>query len=128
VTRRGVCVCVCHRSAEPPKGDEVVNPDDSGAEGQVQLVPPITRANNLLLGMTWVDTFGDMLVVNPTTGNYAALHAQQCGWFGGGQHKVAGTVYSADDEPKLAVCGKWSEQMSYMYVCRRLTPGQKNVA
>lgn len=78
------------------------------------LVPPITRANNLLLGMTWVDTFGDLLVVNLTKGNYAALHFHQCGWFGGGRHKVAGTVYSADGEPKLAVCGKWNEQMSYM--------------
>ena len=89
------------------------------------LVPPITRANNLLLGMTWVDTFGDLLVVNLTKGNYAALHFHQCGWFGGGRHKVAGTVYSADGEPKLAVCGKWNEQMSYMYVCRRLTPCEK---
>ena len=84
------------------------------------LVPPITRANNLLLGMTWVDTFGDLLVVNLTKGNYAALHFHQCGWFGGGRHKVAGTVYSADGEPKLAVCGKWNEQMSYMCVRHHL--------
>jgi hypothetical protein len=86
------------------------------------LVPPITRANNLLLGMTWVDTFGDLLVVNLTTGTYAALHFHQCGWFGGGRHKVAGTVYSADAEPKLAVCGKWNEQMSYMCVRHHLLP------
>jgi hypothetical protein len=54
------------------------------------LVPPICRANNLIVGRTWVDTFGDLLVVNLTKGEYCALHFSQCGWFGCVRVRVRG--------------------------------------
>eukprot|EP00238_Polyblepharides_amylifera_P012837 CAMPEP_0196595110 /NCGR_PEP_ID=MMETSP1081-20130531/80207_1 /TAXON_ID=36882 /ORGANISM="Pyramimonas amylifera, Strain CCMP720" /LENGTH=451 /DNA_ID=CAMNT_0041919573 /DNA_START=149 /DNA_END=1501 /DNA_ORIENTATION=- len=78
------------------------------------LVPPVSRANNIILGRTWVDTFGDLLVVNLTGGEYCALHFNKSSWFGTGRHQVAGTVYSADGEAKMAVAGKWHEQLAYM--------------
>eukprot|EP00854_Cymbomonas_tetramitiformis_P013393 gene13393-15821_t len=48
------------------------------------IVPPVSRAHNIIVGYTWVDTIGDLL------------------------------VFSADGEPKLAVGGKWTESISTM--------------
>ncbi|KAK3249370.1 hypothetical protein CYMTET_41194 [Cymbomonas tetramitiformis] len=78
------------------------------------IVPPVSRAHNIIVGYTWVDTIGDLLVVNLTTGVYSALHFQASGWFSKGKYVVSGTVFSADGEPKLAVGGKWTESISTM--------------
>ncbi|VAI07257.1 unnamed protein product [Triticum turgidum subsp. durum] len=35
----------------------------------LELVPPLTKVNNLIFGRTWVDSFGEMVLTNLTTGD-----------------------------------------------------------
>ncbi|XP_021888365.1 oxysterol-binding protein-related protein 3A-like [Carica papaya] len=79
----------------------------------LDLVPPPTKVTNLIFGRTWVDTSGEMIMTNLTTGDKAVLCFQPCGWFGAGRYEVDGYVYNAAEEPKILMTGKWNESMSY---------------
>lgn len=79
----------------------------------LDLVPPPTKVNNLIFGRTWVDSPGEMILTNLTTGDKVVLYFQPCGWFGAGRFEVDGYVYDANEEPKILMTGKWSESMSY---------------
>ncbi|XP_073057067.1 oxysterol-binding protein-related protein 3C-like [Primulina eburnea] len=79
----------------------------------LDLVPPPTKVNNLIFGRTWVDSPGEMVMTNLTTGDKVILYFQPCGWFGANRYEVDGYVYNADEEPKILMTGKWSESMSY---------------
>ena len=48
----------------------------------LELVPPPTKVNNLIFGRTWVDSPGEMVLTNLTTGDKVVLYFQPCGWFG----------------------------------------------
>ncbi|KAL0369823.1 UNVERIFIED_CONTAM: Oxysterol-binding protein-related protein 3C [Sesamum angustifolium] len=48
----------------------------------LDLVPPPTKVNNLIFGRTWVDSPGEMIMSNMTTGDKVVLYFQPCGWFG----------------------------------------------
>lgn len=48
----------------------------------LDLVPPPTKVNNLIFGRTWVDSPGEMIMTNLTTGDKAVLYFQPCGWLG----------------------------------------------
>uniref|UniRef100_A0A8R7QRD5 Uncharacterized protein n=1 Tax=Triticum urartu TaxID=4572 RepID=A0A8R7QRD5_TRIUA len=47
----------------------------------LELVPPLAKINNLIFGCTWVDSFGEMVLINPTTRDKAVLYFQPCSWF-----------------------------------------------
>lgn len=47
----------------------------------LDLVPPSTKANNLIFGHTWIDSHGEMIMTNLTTGDKVVLYFQPCGWF-----------------------------------------------
>uniref|UniRef100_A0A7N0ZY90 Oxysterol-binding protein n=1 Tax=Kalanchoe fedtschenkoi TaxID=63787 RepID=A0A7N0ZY90_KALFE len=79
----------------------------------LDLVPPPTKVNNLIFGRTWVDSPGEMVMTNLTTGDKAVLYFQPCGWFGAGRYEIDGYVYNAAEEPKILMTGKWNESMSY---------------
>lgn len=79
----------------------------------LDLVPPPTKVNNLIFGRTWVDSPGEMVLSNLTTGDKVVLYFQPCGWFGAGRYEVDGYVYNASEEPKILMTGKWNESMSY---------------
>ncbi|KMT11089.1 hypothetical protein BVRB_5g111740 [Beta vulgaris subsp. vulgaris] len=79
----------------------------------LELVPPPTKVNNLIFGRTWVDSPGEMVLSNLTTGDKVVLYFQPCGWFGAGRYEVDGYVYNAADEPKVLMTGKWNQSMSY---------------
>ena len=83
------------------------------------LVPPTSKAHNVILGSTWIDTYGDYTLVNATTGARAPprggggggvrlarsalltpqsnagakayMYYQPCGWFGSGRYEVRAT-------------------------------------
>ncbi|KAF5192569.1 Oxysterol-binding family protein [Thalictrum thalictroides] len=78
----------------------------------LDLVPPPTKANNLIFGRTWIDNVGEMIMTNMTTGDKVVLYFQPCGWFGANRYEVDGYVYNASEEPKILMTGKWSESMS----------------
>jgi hypothetical protein len=48
----------------------------------IDLVPPPSKVHNLIFGRTWIDSPGEMIVTNITTGDKAVLYFQPCGWFG----------------------------------------------
>lgn len=79
----------------------------------LDLVPPPTKVNNLIFGRTWLDSPGEMVMTNSTTGDKVVLYFQPCGWFGAGRYEVDGYVYSKDEEPKVLMTGKWNTSMSY---------------
>ncbi|KVH97154.1 Oxysterol-binding protein [Cynara cardunculus var. scolymus] len=79
----------------------------------LELVPPPTKVNNLIFGRTWVDSPGEMVLTNLTTGDKVVLYFQPCGWFGAGRYEVDGYVYNASEEPKILMTGKWNKSMSY---------------
>ncbi|PSR95100.1 Oxysterol-binding protein-related protein like [Actinidia chinensis var. chinensis] len=79
----------------------------------LDLVPPPTKVNNLIFGRTWVDSPGEMIMTNLTTGDKVVLCFQPCGWFGAGRYEVDGYVYNAAEEPMLLMTGKWNESMGY---------------
>ncbi|KAJ4764074.1 Oxysterol-binding family protein [Rhynchospora pubera] len=76
------------------------------------LVPPPTKVNNLIFGRTWVDSPGELVLTNLTTGEKAVLYFHPCGWFGQGRFEVDGYVYSSEEEPKVLMTGKFNESMS----------------
>ncbi|KAL1546332.1 Oxysterol-binding protein-related protein 3A [Salvia divinorum] len=79
----------------------------------LDLVPPLSKANNIIFGRTWVDSPGDMILTNLTTGEKVVLYFQPCGWFGAGRYEVDGYVYDAEEDPKFLMTGKCNEFMSY---------------
>jgi hypothetical protein len=57
----------------------------------LDLVPPLTKVNNLIFGRTWVDSPGEMVMTNLTTGDKVVLYFQPCGWFG---YDIWPSIYS----------------------------------
>ncbi|GBG60555.1 hypothetical protein CBR_g8578 [Chara braunii] len=80
----------------------------------LDLVPPPTKVHNLIFGRTWIDSYGDMVLTNLTTGDKVVLYFQPCGWFGVGRYEVDGYVYDANETPKYIVSGKWNSSMGYV--------------
>lgn len=78
----------------------------------LDLIPPPTKVHNLIFGRTWIDSSGDMILTNMTTGDKVVLYFQPCGWFGAGRYEVDGYVYDASEEPKMLITGKWNEFLS----------------
>jgi hypothetical protein len=73
------------------------------------LAPPANRVHNVILGFTWIDTYGQMEVKSLDGSERAILDFYPCGWFGANQHVVSGFAEStvsfgteADDPPPAA--------------------------
>ncbi|XP_024403561.1 oxysterol-binding protein-related protein 3A [Physcomitrium patens] len=97
----------------------------------LDLVPPPTKVHNVLFGRTWVDSPGDMVMTNLTTGEKVVLYFHPCNWFGKrlgralsfgrrkgksqgrGRNDIDGFVYSKDGQPKMIMTGNWAKSMSY---------------
>ena len=48
----------------------------------------LITSSNSSAGKTWIDTYGDMTLLNSTTGAKAYLYFTPCGWFGAGRYEV----------------------------------------
>jgi len=55
-------------------------------------VPPSAKVHNLVLGKTWIDSFGSFHVRNINSGARVELEFKACGWFGAGQYEFEGLV------------------------------------
>lgn len=78
---------------------------------EFSLVPPINRAYNVIVGKTWVDTFGDFHMLNNSTGAKCHLVFKPCGWFSAGHYEIAGHIKTADGTPVIALSGKWNSYL-----------------
>lgn len=85
-----------------------------GTEEVFTLVPPTTKAHNVIIGSTWIDTFGDYTLLNVSNGTKAHLFFTPCGWFGAGRFEIKGTVKDADGVPRLALIGKWNSHLDFV--------------
>lgn len=75
--------------------------------------PPQSRVNNILVGRTWVDHFGELTVEALGSGLVCDLVFTECGWFGAGRYSVSGTMFGSDDMPRLALEGAWNKGLAY---------------
>ena len=53
--------------------------------------PCNVKANNVIVGSTWVDNEGDYALINTTTGARADMYFTPCGWWGNGRYQVCGS-------------------------------------
>eukprot|EP00218_Dolichomastix_sp_CCMP3274_P008035 CAMPEP_0170144230 /NCGR_PEP_ID=MMETSP0033_2-20121228/13371_1 /TAXON_ID=195969 /ORGANISM="Dolichomastix tenuilepis, Strain CCMP3274" /LENGTH=450 /DNA_ID=CAMNT_0010380719 /DNA_START=58 /DNA_END=1410 /DNA_ORIENTATION=+ len=79
----------------------------SGEEETYNITPPQSRVHNLVVGRTWVDTFGELRVDCISSGSFCSLDCKPCGWFGKERYEVEGYVCNKAEEPQLYVSGKW---------------------
>ena len=76
------------------------------------ICPPASRVNNIIVGRTWIDTFGEMQVNNLKTKQKALIRFKECSVFGTGRWEVSGELVGADGETKYALAGKWNESLT----------------
>ena len=76
------------------------------------ICPPASRVNNIIVGRTWIDTFGEMSVHNMKTKQKALIKFKECGMLGGGRWEVTGDICSADGAVKYLLMGKWNDSVS----------------
>ena len=50
--------------------------------------PCNVKANNVIVGSTWVDNEGAYALINTTTGARADMYFTPCGWWGNGRYQV----------------------------------------
>jgi hypothetical protein len=57
--------------------------------GEVFTINPCNvKANNVIVGSTWVDNEGAYALINTTTGARADMYFTPCGWWGNGRYQV----------------------------------------
>ena len=75
------------------------------------ICPPPSRVNNVLVGRTWIDTFGEMQVNNLNSGASALIKFKECNMFGMGRWEVSGDILGADGEVKYHLKGHWNQKV-----------------
>lgn len=92
------------------------------------IIPPTSRVCNLIIGRTWIDTFGPMSILNVTTGesysrrfsktivlgDRAELEFVPCGWFSSGRYEYSGVLKINGDE-SAKVSGLWNRHCDVEY-------------
>eukprot|EP00775_Hariotina_reticulata_P003836 gene3836-4093_t len=89
-----------------PKGRSRITLRRTGEE--YSHVPPQAKVHNLVLGRTWVDSFGTFLVQQHDSGLRVELEFKPCGWFGSNQYEFEGFVYDKQDQAHGYMSGKWN--------------------
>mmetsp|Transcript_32697 Transcript_32697/g.77552 ORF Transcript_32697/g.77552 Transcript_32697/m.77552 type:complete len:457 (+) Transcript_32697:79-1449(+) len=72
------------------------------------VVPPSVKANNIVVGSSWIDVFGTLLVRCIETGMYSEIEFTPCGWFGVGRYEFSGFVRDKDGKPAVCISGMWN--------------------
>ncbi|GMM37966.1 oxysterol-binding protein related protein [Saccharomycopsis crataegensis] len=70
----------------------------------------------IIVGNPVVDNYGEMKIVNHTTGDHVTLEFKARGWRASSAYEVKGTVYNKNDEPCYAIKGHWDSKI----YCRKL--------
>ncbi|CAG9465360.1 unnamed protein product [Pedinophyceae sp. YPF-701] len=74
------------------------------------IVPPTTRANNIIVGWPWIDSYGTM-TVGASSGYRCELEFVQCGWTGAGRWEVKGFVVDPSGKKVLKLWGHWNKEL-----------------
>ncbi|KAK9843175.1 hypothetical protein WJX74_008032 [Apatococcus lobatus] len=75
------------------------------------LVPPPSKANNVIIGRVWIDTAGDYSLINTTTGAKCSMYFTPCGWFGSGRYEISGHIITETGKKVIALSGKWNSHL-----------------
>jgi len=70
-----------------------------------------TCAHNVIIGGMWVDHFGNLEIINHTTGDKALIKATRSGWLGAGRFDIQGEIFDASGNLKLKINGKWNDSL-----------------
>eukprot|EP00871_Galdieria_phlegrea_P001629 jgi/Galph1/2467/GphlegSOOS_G1094.1 len=72
-----------------------------------------TCVHNILIGKVWIDNYGEMVLKNHTTGDYAVIKLRKTGWlsnmtdFG----EVRGIVYDKNGKVQKSMSGTWHDAL-----------------
>mmetsp|Transcript_6855 Transcript_6855/g.19330 ORF Transcript_6855/g.19330 Transcript_6855/m.19330 type:complete len:459 (+) Transcript_6855:353-1729(+) len=75
------------------------------------VVPPHAKANNIVVGSTWIDMFGDLEAHCIESGYKTKIHFNECGWFGQGRYTLEGHVINKEGTKVLYLSGKWNSHL-----------------
>lgn len=85
-----------------------------GTGDEFTLIPPPTKAHNVIIGKTWIDTHGEYKLINTVTGAKVSIIFTECGWFSAGRYEIRGHVYDPEGVPRLLLEGKWNSHLDCM--------------
>jgi len=68
-----------------------------------------TCVHNVIVGKLWLDHYGEVDIVNKTTGERARLKMKPCGWFSRGWHEMEADIYDSKGNIQITLYGKWNE-------------------
>ncbi len=69
-------------------------------------MPPNSKAHNIVIGRTWVDSAGDFYAYNATSGSKCVLSFTPCGWFSYGRYEFTGHICDKDGNKKILLSGE----------------------
>lgn len=108
----------------------VLRPDSSGEEGsapseELYSFRKLTSSVvGIITGSPVVDNYGDMEVINHTTGHKCIAKFKSRGWRGANAYEVKGTCYSPDGEAEWAIAGKWDDKIYAKKIVKESTTPQ----
>ncbi|XP_051983868.1 oxysterol-binding protein-related protein 1 isoform X2 [Xyrauchen texanus] len=70
---------------------------------------PICCVHNIIMGQLWIEQYGNVEIINHTTGERCCLTFKPCGIFGKELHKVEGYILDKSKKKICALYGKWTE-------------------
>lgn len=83
---------------------------------------PNNQVVGILLGNPQVDNYGDVKIVNHTTGDYSLIHFKARGWRSSNAYEVKGEVYNAKGGKEWIFGGHWNESVSAKKVLKPNSP------
>lgn len=77
---------------------------------------PFTNVHNIIIGKIYVEHYGNVEVVNESTGEKAVLDFKKRGWFDRSSNDVTGIVYDVFGNEKWRLIGKWNKGMKVVNI------------
>mmetsp|Transcript_12112 Transcript_12112/g.21898 ORF Transcript_12112/g.21898 Transcript_12112/m.21898 type:complete len:527 (+) Transcript_12112:50-1630(+) len=72
---------------------------------------PTAIAGNLVVGGSFLDHCGPVIITNHTTGYVIRLDFRRMGWLNAGYGEVSGMLLNPDNKPCVRYVGKWFEKL-----------------
>ncbi|TRY84013.1 hypothetical protein DNTS_013560 [Danionella cerebrum] len=72
---------------------------------------PFCCVHNVILGKLWIEQYGNVEILNHSTGEKCVLNFKPCGMFGKELHRVEGYIQDKSKKKRCVIYGKWTECM-----------------
>ncbi|GJD11159.1 Oxysterol-binding protein 1 [Galdieria sulphuraria] len=72
-----------------------------------------TCVHNILIGRVWIDNYGEMVLKNHTTGDYAIIKLRKTGWLSDMKNfgEVRGIIYDRSGNVQKRMSGTWHDSL-----------------